>query len=654
MRRGRSQIIWRFSPGAVFRYGETGAWCEVTEVTLGNTRPLTGALAAALTSELYRWRAVGPAGFPDPRNAPHRYIVGEPYEVHYSLWPTVFQCRLCGKVHYYQLLAKLKEVNDRLRCRSCRIDGTLVQIPYAYIHECGRKESTRIPHHDITHDIQLIDRGSFADSFWRCHTCGRPLQTRAREGLGFRQCPGCHGKLQRGVLLEDSRVHYSHTLPLVEAESAALDHWKENDRFDDFLLAAVIGIDRYRRADLLDLARSKEALGVETPELRAMRRLLLESGTMSPEAVEDLVKQSLKQASADPWREYTDALRPMRDIAPAVSWRESRQTVEYVFVRDDPTMSTITLEELTRESRGTDNPTAERREQEIRLASSLGLLDLAVVEALPILLAGYGYTRQYQSPAIGSADGEDAGTAVALVPFPGKDGKIPILAASNTTEALLFRLDPWRMAAFLQRNLAMTIPDRVLATEATLRAWLLALAEPLLAHGESHLELTSWEVEQAVAVDPPSALMFAVQHTIAHVMKVTAHQYVGIDVDALAEYLFPAHLAGALYVSAHVSFTLGGIDSVFRSNLGQWLGSARDHAAVCSFDPICGDEGGACLACLYQKFGCAYFNRSLSRSLLFGGHLRGMGGIIAGFWGPEVAGAAEDLRSRGSATPSVP
>jgi len=158
-------------------------------------------------------------------------------------------------------------------------------------------------------------------------------------------------------------------------------------------------------------------------------------------------------------------------------------------------------------------------------------------------------------------------------------------------------------------------------------------------------------VEAGVTVDEPSALAFGVLHTLSHVLKATGHKFVGIDADSLAEYLFPAHGAGLLYASAHVEFTLGGIDSVFRSNLTQWLGSARDYADQCSFDPVCGSMGGACLACLYTKFGCAHFNRSLSRSYLLGGIIPGRERRVSGYWSREVV--SEERRLRQGAAPTT-
>lgn len=154
------------------------------------------------------------------------------------------------------------------------------------------------------------------------------------------------------------------------------------------------------------------------------------------------------------------------------------------------------------------------------------------------------------------------------------------------------------------------------------------------------------EVEAGITIDEPSALAFGVLHTLSHVLKATGHRFVGIDADSLAEYLFPAHSAGLLYASSHVEFTLGGIDSVFRSNLTQWLGSARDYADQCSFDPLCASMGGACLACLHTKFGCAHFNRSLSRSYLLGGPIPGRERAVTGFWSQAVIAKEREIRSR--------
>jgi hypothetical protein len=204
----------------------------------------------------------------------------------------------------------------------------------------------------------------------------------------------------------------------------------------------------------------------------------------------------------------------------------------------------------------------------------------------------------------------------------------------------MYELDPWRLAAFLQVNRIATPPPDARVSDAAIRAWLLMLSYPLVQFGESHFVLNSFETEAGKTVEPATAALFGALHSVSHVLKATAHRYVGMDADSLAEYLFPAHSTGLIYVSSHVAFTMGGIDSVFRANLTQWLGSAREYAGQCSFDPVCSHAGGACSACLYPKFGCHYFNRTVSRSFLFGGKALGLPEPIVGLWQPEVTSEA--------------
>lgn len=645
MKRGRSQVIWRYTPGATFRYNESGGWCRTTEIALRDTKPLSGALAEALRAALAHWRAVGPTGFPDPDRQNNRYEVGEPYQVWFTVWPLVFTCRGCGMVHYYADLPKLLSVNSTLSCMKCRRQSLLRQVPFAYVHECGRLDTVFIPGGHPRHTIKLVNKGTFQESFWFCEDCKTPLRRNPRDGLGFRACECAPRKAKRGLLLEDSRAYYSQTLALVDIEPQALERWKGNNRFSDLLLAASLKLPCYRPPHLLDLAAWKATSGGLSPELRAMRDLLIKQG-MSEAQADTMVGAAAQQAGADPWAAYQKDLQPFRTGACMRDWQSHRRTIEYVFVRDEASSAAIPLDQLIREAQDLgDTPSADRLTEQKTLAAQLGLVRLQIVQALPILLAGIGFSRYFPAPQGTGADGDQA-PQVSLRPFPLNNGKVPIYEARNTTEALLYELDPWRLAAFLAVNLKLPVPDTGAASEPALRAWLLDRTTPLIDRGESHFKLTSFETEAGLTVHPPSALAFGVLHTISHVLKATAHRYVGIDGDALAEYLFPAQAAGLLYVSNHVEFTLGGIDSVFRANMTQWLGSARDYANQCSFDPVCSNSGGACLACLYPKFGCAHFNRTLSRAFLFGGTIIGRPEPVIGFWSPTVTAEANKLLAK--------
>lgn len=643
MKRGRSQVIWRYTPNALFRYNESGGWCRSVKVALRDTGPLEGALARTVNAALRRWDAIGPTGFPDPVIQAGKYVVGQPYGVYYSIWPLVFTCRTCGRVHFYQDLERLRQVNDRLACMTCKGREQLRQVPYAYVCECGRIESVYMPKHE-QHAIRLVNKGSFQESFWFCTVCSRPLYRTPREGLGFRRCECLPKKAKRGILLEDSRLYYSQTVDLVDIEPRTLERWKENDRFSDLIIGAALSVPAYRKSHILDLAQWKPSGVSLSPEMQAMKQLLMQTGKTEAEA-EAMVRSAANLAGADPWIAYDADLGPYRTSLPVVDWKESRQSVEYVFVRDEPTSGAISLAELIGESRAAgDEATAARYSDELRMAANLGLVNLRILESLPIMLAGIGYTRYFSSPQeAADDDGAARASSLSLRPYEVQEGKIPIYAAKNTTEALLFELDPYRLAAFLAVNCGLIPPNASVGNAPAMRAWLLGHVAQLIQVGESHLALHSREIEAGITVDEPSALAFGVLHTLSHVLKATAHRYVGIDSDSIAEYLFPAHGAGLLYASAHVEFTLGGIDAVFRANLTQWLGSARDYAAQCSFDPVCGSSGGACLACLYTKFGCTCFNRSLSRSYLLGGFVPGRQRRLSGYWSPEVVAEAARL-----------
>lgn len=646
MRRGRSQTLWRYAPGSSFRYSESGAWCQVTSITLKNVKDLRGVLAETITAALHRWNAVSPDGrYPDPAATPAKFVVGEPNDVRYDVWPLVFTCRHCGRLHYYQTIESLKRANDALACDTCGGRNQLRQAPYAFICECGQLDTIFAPAHDRSHPIQLKDRRNFQDSFWYCTVCKRSLSANARSGLGFRACNCRPGKMKRGVILEDPRVYYSQTVDLVDIEPAALEPWRENPGFATMLLAGALGVDEYKPTHLQDLARRPPEQASLSPELQAMLNLLIQSGTPEDTATA-MVTRAAQEGGGEAWSTYETALEPYRALQGQRDWAAHRRTIEYLFVRDDPTTSSISFADLIREAseRG-DTETVERLESEKTLASQIGLVNLRVVGQLPILLAAFGYTRYRQSPT----EADEASTTtvddITLQPFVEQDGKLPIYVVRNTTEALMYELDPWRLLAFLQANCGIQVPADVVSSTPALRAYFLELCAQLVEEGEAHLVLRDWEVEHGASIEETSALVFGVLHSLSHVLKATAHRYVGIDSDALSEYLFAPNLAGLLYASSQVSFTLGGIDAVFRSNLTQWLGSIRDFAGVCSFDPVCEQSGGACLACMYPKFGCAHFNRTVSRAFLVGGRAKGMDRDIEGFWSVAVNETATALRA---------
>src|SRR5690349_8414297 len=81
MKRARTQVLFRYTPKAMFRYNETYGWCEVTSIEMKNVEGLSPALAEAMANVLENWEAIRPDAFADPRKFPQKYEVGEPWQV---------------------------------------------------------------------------------------------------------------------------------------------------------------------------------------------------------------------------------------------------------------------------------------------------------------------------------------------------------------------------------------------------------------------------------------------------------------------------------------------------------------------------------------------------------------------------------------------
>ena len=80
---------------------------------------------------------------------------------------------------------------------------------------------------------------------------------------------------------------------------------------------------------------------------------------------------------------------------------------------------------------------AERIDDGLDSAAREGIARISVVRDFPIALVGYGYTREYRTPA-----------KAKLAPLPHGDGdKLPLITVEARTEGLLVELDPlllWR------------------------------------------------------------------------------------------------------------------------------------------------------------------------------------------------------------------
>lgn len=642
MKRGRTQVLFRYTPGAAFRYNETFAWCASSSIQMQQVMPLSSPLAQELYRVLDTWRSIRQDAFPDPVEQPHKYEVGEPSQVHFTLAPLVFVCRSCHAIAWYQNIQNLVDMNYRLRCRSCKKMGVLRQVPYGFVHECGRQDTLYVPKHPRDHTIVMIDRGRFRDSFWLCQTCNKRLTQPGRQGLGARFCNCGPKQVMRGTTLSDPIVHRSQTITILDLDTSLGEETSRGENAGYALLGALLRTPGYRASDLVDLLANTIATRDDSWRGEALNDLV-GRGVTDPAMQAMMLDFAAKQRAnatpgADKQQTMHDELSTFvpEDSQLLAKARESRQLLEYVAVRDHDSVQSRTLPDLRRTATEQGEVMAAERfaQDETRIAA-LGLRGLSVMEKFPTLFAAVGYSRVFSSPR--------AESVTRLRPFADDTPKVPIYAVHSTTEALGFELDPWWETAWLLENGLAEEQLAPFADEKSVRLWLLEQRSLFLDHREAHLVLQTWEEERGEVVHRTPAGLFGLLHSVSHVLLLAGVSHVGFEADSISEYLFPVAGAGVLYAGGHEEFTLGAIVSAFRANLSLWLESALEQAQRCIYDPVCHSLGGACHACTYVRFSCPHFNRTVSRSFLIGGPVQGLSSNVVGYWTSAVRQRADRL-----------
>jgi len=552
MKRGRSQVLYNYTPKSLFRFNETRAWCEVTSIEMRNTQELPTALGEALGAVLETWDAIQPDNYPDPVLFPGKYEVGEPYQVRYTLRPLVFLCKRCKRVQYYSDVDTLTKFNYNLKCRKCQQNDAFVQIPYIFIHECGRDSNIPVPGHDRDHDIVMINTGRFLDSYWVCNTCKKALTTPGKTGLGFRNCQCGPKKPQRGTTLQDPSVQYPRTISLVDTQDAILERARENPHLGETLLSGLVRTAHYNAADFKELLTPSPHAEDTANKKEQMRQELIAKGIADPQQLDmilGVMQTQLLSPQVEKQQRLHEDIQSLTSLTPNLEKEaaESRPLLEYLFVRDHPRMQSRTLETLWTEAQAESDSLATATYATDRItAEELGLAHPAVIEAFPLLLAAVGYSRVYASP-----QSEAAATPVVLRPFVSDRPKIPIYAIRNTTEALMVELDPWWEAAWLAENRLAELPRVPFRDEPQLRTWLLQQRQSFLANKEEHLVLLPWEKDKGIQVARTPAALFGLLHSLSHMLIVAATTQVGFEADSLGEYLFPIASASVIYASGH-------------------------------------------------------------------------------------------------------
>lgn len=116
--------------------------------------------------------------------------------------------------------------------------------------------------------------------------------------------------------------------------------------------------------------------------------------------------------------------------------------------------------------------------------------------------------------------------------------------------------------------------------------------------------------------------VYKLLHTFSHMLIQQSTIHTGLDVQSLAEKIYPKFAMIFLYSTSGIN--TGGLESTFDLHLDEWMYNMFDLALDCPQDPSCMiDENGSCNACCFvPEFVCENFNDKLDRSSLVGGSKR--------------------------------
>lgn len=627
MTRSKSQVLRGFLPGQTFQH-PNDTIVRVSNLYAGPADVNTELLVELLDEKLAYWQRPGDGGGPPVnravgflkpiRNHVDQYAFLEPEgEVFYYTWPLVLRCTNpgCQKAAVFDSLEDWTgyKRGNPAKCDKC--GSRREQYDYMLVHTCGNDAAIPVygckvkdangEEHGLK-DVYLNDTGSFITSTWRCRhgSCN----DRVISGMRQPPCRCGEGPFQY-LLVRQERRFITQTFSfvsfarrsMVELRSAAGSEkvvvGSYLDYFSDYEKAlADAGKDRGDVEEKWKTIKAAlEATGTKPEEIAEMRKTVLgESGGAFDEMVklvgdEDIITQVGSQQRASERTLIWGGAGGLR------TWR---------------------LDDFQKAARdGGRHGAVAVLDQGKRRLAELGFSDLLVVENFPVALVAYGFTRLNSDP-----------NYVMLRAFPtpkkGKNrDKTPIYINPTKTEAVFFELDAATVLTWLADNGRVAVPQ--LPSGGTPEA------------DKERRRAAKAQMLRLYRTDSDArALTDKLQHTIAHALIRNLGERSGFSQETMAEYLIPELLTVGLYADTHQEFTLGALVSLVEHRLAEWLDATVDGAEMCAWDPTCGQQQGACAACLHLAFGCSAFNDGLDRAVLFGsppGHEQVLD-IRRGYW----------------------
>lgn len=495
-------------------------------------------------------------------------------------FPNSFLCHACGL---------FQTVNPSDAAPSCPTHGQMEQLRWAEIHNCGHLAELRTPAcgNGCGRAMRLRNTHRFQTSawYWECSRCN----TRSTVPV-TRQCPTCRNGRATVSRIPQTSAYYAQQITVLNPPTrdtyAALAH----EHVNAAAVAQMIGA--------LPEGVEQLKLAGQTPEdsVAAFKQIAAQFGWNEGEALYEMnLAHVLSKAGTGPeWRTAVDALGLDPEQLDALG-EECRQLS---LVKDAGPLTVADL--LTQASGSALEPTYH---QYTALFDAYGMSSVTLLRELPVAFIVAGYTRGSDHAISVRPNGDTVATKFKFFPaLP--SGRFPMYGVRTETEGILIELDLVKVVSWLVDSGVVADPGVSAAHDA--RRWLFRVTDPVA----SPFNAPENRISEAV---------LTLTHSISHRMMKSVASRCGLNVDSLAEYLFPSNAAFLIYANTRSEFILGGLEHVFRYDLADAFDELTAETR-CVFDPPCRHVGGgACAACLYVfEAACCRFNSVLDRNRLFG------------------------------------
>ena len=616
MKRNKSSIVYQYLPHNWVSYSDgdlRGSYSM--KVNYWSLKEMEGIYEKRLNKQIKRklnvFRNAGgdTSEFGDVSNEPSfKFVQVDPKEgfasIKGTISPLVFYCNSCG---FTKSFSKFPHDSSVLVCPKCK--KKMKQIQLIYPCTCGNAKPVY-----TTNDPKKVYKFKPIANDPKSNFRFTVVENGHEKMVEMRHKCEC-GKTLYPLNAFDGRNYKSHSISVVnlidEKEGDLLQYGTKAEKLQIGRWLELITEDEYKKI-LLEPNRYFSG-EISEEEIESKIRTLVELVGMPEDVARATVMMKVSGSNSFNWLN-----EKINEIDSHVSLTSSQilseELIEYFTVKN-PLRKTVLSEAL--EKMISIDAIYDESEIEV-LHKKLGISNVQISYDTEIVTSTYGYTRIYSDPNR-VADGK-----LKLKAYTQKN-EINMLAYSNKlkTEGLLIEFDKTKILSWLCDN--GVINKEELPPRDKEKEWFLKMVKSELI--EQFGELSDSNENKT------TKYVYGLIHTMSHMMIKSAGEISGLSKDSLSELILPNIPAVFIYANTSQAIPLGSLSGMFEMNYKDFLDKSFELSKDCIFDPLCGNDKGACSGCTYlSEISCSNFNCDLSRFYLIGTPETHKKAKMKGFW----------------------